>query len=192
MSCSHSRQRYQHTCCCSLLIYVFIHVVSMLLTFHTQLCWRLPTRNHTWAHLEQSCNFSRPHSHVNMCFLSVQFDCKLRMKVCMYVLVCHNLPCPSGSVVLCWGRRLLCQWWCPAGTRQWGGAPTPASHPPWLTFRQRCHSNWRKGWKVKDGPHTKKICILIQEYANLDLHFLQQFLKLRMSQSCCRFIFSAL
>lgn len=73
------------------------------------------------------------------------FACKWKavlgcVHVPVSVFLCGDPPCPSGSVVLWWARRLLCQRSCPAGTRRWGGAPTLASHPPWLASSQHDHT----------------------------------------------------
>lgn len=65
----------------------------------------------------------------------------LFVSVCVYVCGCvcdvMNPPCPSGWAALWSACRLLCQRWCPAGTRGWRGAPKLASRPPWFTCSRR-------------------------------------------------------
>lgn len=89
--------------------------------------------------------------------LELFFILKVMLWVCMYTCVlfylCDNPPCPFGSAVLWWVCRLLCQWSCPAGTHQWGGAPTLASHPPWFTSSQHRHTTLQKG-ETKRGTQT--------------------------------------
>lgn len=69
--------------------------------------------------------------------------------------VTSDPPCPFDSSALWWARRLLCQRSCPAGTRRWGGVPTLASRPPWLTCGRHSGSsgnekvNKEKMWACK-------------------------------------------
>lgn len=77
--------------------------------------------------------------------------------------VCDDPPCPSGSVVQWWARRLLYQRSCPAGTHRRGGAPTLASHPPWLTSSQHNHTTGAE----KDRKNILVTCVhLVEEVMN--------------------------
>lgn len=81
----------------------------------------------------------------------------LFVSVCVYVCGCvcdvMNPPCPSGWAALWSACRLLCQRWCPAGTRGWHGAPTLASRPPWFTCSRR---NLATGAGRKQEKRQKK------------------------------------
>lgn len=122
MSSSPSRQHYQHTCCCPLYLFMPVCVRSlMFLTFDFILTpFYVTLQTGQRENIVRSTSFSR--------LLQVHLLSRLRLHVRR-----DDPPCPSGSAALWWACRLLCQRWCPAGTRRWGGAPTLASHPPWLT-----------------------------------------------------------
>lgn len=126
MSSSSSRQHYQHTCCCPLYLFMPVCVRSlMFLTFDFILTpFNVTLQTGQW--------YKHSSFDVSSRFLDVYWlwrFTRLRVR-------CDDPPCPSGSAALWWACRLLCQRWCPAGTRRWGGAPTLASHPPWLTCSQ--------------------------------------------------------
>lgn len=123
--------------------------------------------------------------------LPVSKSCAWNEYMCLCVFVCDDPPCPSCSVVRWWACQLLCQWSCPTGTHRWGGAPTLASHPPWLNRSQHEHNNWvrqrhikQKRGNMNKGKHL--LCVFLKYKCKVQYIVLHVYWQIQTNRICFR------